>query len=485
MKHLRQWTALLLALVLLFTLTACSGKKSGKTEKTEASSSDVRLPYSREDGVNPFTAVSLMNQPVMPLLYEGLFYMNSSYEPVPEIAESATFGGGNLVVRLRSGARFSDGSQITPTDVIYSFTRAKKSTYYGTALTMFTSASTTELGSVAFRLAYASKYAAADLTFPIVKSGTADKGDNIPVGSGPYCYSVSNMGGVLKKNENNSSVRSADKNSSGSHHGSINQIFLTNVSDTATLMSNLAIGNINAVYDDLAAGPVTRVQANYGKMPMNNIVVVKMRGNGALGNAKIRQDISALLDRSALVETGLNGYGIPSTLPYNPHWYVTKGIKVPAINKDKAKSQLQKAFKGKTLSILTDASNPFKVNLATELQKQLKSMGISSSIASVNYDGYAKAAGGSGYDFIIAEYKLTNDMNLSAAMPDKPNLKLYQKVLTGEITPQKYCQWYLKQMPYLTLAYRSGLLAYSKDLGKAPHPLPDNPYADAWQWEVH
>jgi hypothetical protein len=76
-------------------------------------------------------------------------------------------------------------------------------------------------------------------------------------------------------------------------------------------------------------------------------------------------------------------------------------------------------------------------------------------------------------------------MNLSAAMPDKPNLKLYQKVLTGEITPQKYCQWYLKQMPYLTLAYRSGLLAYSKDLGKAPHPLPDNPYADAWQWEVH
>ena len=170
MKHLRQWTALLLALVLLFTLTACSGKKSGKTEKTEASSSDVRLPYSREDGVNPFTAVSLMNQPVMPLLYEGLFYMNSSYEPVPEIAETATFGGGNLVVRLRSGARFSDGSQITPTDVIYSFTRAKKSTYYGTALTMFTSASTTELGSVAFRLAYASKYAAADLTFPIVKS---------------------------------------------------------------------------------------------------------------------------------------------------------------------------------------------------------------------------------------------------------------------------------------------------------------------------
>lgn len=484
MKYAKSGIAVLMALILLLSLAGC-GSKNNKGEKTESVSaaSDVRLPYSREDGVNPFTAQSLLNQPIMPLLYEGLYYVDASYKAQPEIASSSSYSAGELTVTLDGSHKFSDGTYISPSDVVYSFQKAKKSVYYGSALNMFSSARSSVGNSVIFKVASFSKYLTSDLVFPVVKMGSAEK-SSTPVGSGQYKYRVSNMGGLLEKNSECKTIRTAEEKGNKKHRGSINKIYLSNIADTATLMDSLAIGNFNAVYDDLAAGPPERVKVNYGQMPMNDIIMVKLRTSGDLANAKLRQDISTLLDRDSLVNTGLSGYGIPAALPFNPQWYETKDFKVNKYNKDTAKSQLQKAFKGKTLSILTDGDNPLKVELATELQNQLLDMGIRTTIASPGYESYASAAGGDGYDFIIAEYKIPNDMNLSAAMPDKANLKLYQQVLTGQISLAKYAAWYQKKMPFLTLAYRNGLLAYSKDLANKPVPLPGNPYADAYQWEV-
>lgn len=484
MKYAKSGIAVIMALILLLSLAGCGGKDSkGKTTQSVSSSSDVRLPYSREDGVNPFTAQSLLNQPIMPLLYEGLYYVDSTYKAQPEIATDASYNNGELTVSLDASHKFSDGTIISPMDVVYSFQKAKKSVYYGSALSMFSSAQASTGNSVTFKVASFSRYLTADLTFPVVESGTAEK-SRTPVGSGQYKYRNSDMGGLLEKNPECKTIRSASEKGNQRHRGSINTIYLSNISDTTTLMDSLAIGNFNAAFDDLAAGPPERVKVNYGQMPMNDIIVVKLRTSGDLANARLRQDISALLDRSSLVETGLSGYGIPATLPYNPQWYAAKGIKVHKINTDTAELQVQKAFKGKTLSILTDGDNPLKVELAQELQNQLLDMGIKTTIASPGFDSYASAAAGDGYDFIIAEYKLPNDMNLMAAMPDKANQKLYAKVLTGQISLEKYAEWYQKKMPFLTLAYRNGLLAYSKDLANKPVPLPGNPYADAYQWKV-
>lgn len=483
MKYAKSGIAVIMALILLLSLAACGKKTTGTESATASATSDVRLPYSREDGVNPFTAQSLLNQPIMPLLYEGLYYVDASYKPQTEIASSASYSAGSLVVTLDGSHRFSDGTLVSPMDVVYSFNKAKKSVYYGSALTMFRSASSATGNSVSFKVNLYSRYLTADLTFPIVKSGTAEKGRN-PVGSGQYKYRVSNMGGLLEKNSECKTIRRADEKGSRTHRGSINTIYLSNVTDMATMLDSLAIGNFNAAYDDLAAGPPERVKVNYGQMPLNDIILVKLRTTGDLADAQLRQDINFLLDRESLVNTGLSGYGNPATLPFNPQWYVTKDYKLKTINKEDAKARVQKAFKGKTLSILTDGDNPMKVDLAEELQRQLLEMGVRTTIASPGYSTYASAVGGSGYDFIIAEYKIPNDMNLYYAMPDDANRKLYARVLSGEISLEKYAEWYQKKVPFLTLAYRNALLAYSKDLENKPVPLPGNPFADAYQWKV-
>ncbi len=489
MKHkktVQRVIALAMTLVLLFSLAACGSDdaaSSGKTEKTASETSDVKLPYAREDGINPYTAQSLLNQPIMPLLYESLYYMDANYQPRTELASSATQSGSTITVTLRSDKVFRDGSSVSASDVAYSFGLAKKSTYYATALTLFKSATAVGSNTVEFKLNKANKNAEADLTFPVVKAGSASKGST-PIGSGQYVYQASDSGGLLVRNDKCKTIRSQDgvgeKNKS-----SVNKIYLQNIADTGTLMKNLAIGNINAVYDDLAFGPTERVRAQYGQMPMNNIVILKVnRSNELLANPTVRQCISKLLDRDSLVNTGLEGYGVKTSLPYNPRYYATKDIRTKTPGKDAASNYIRKAFKGKTISILTDADNLFKTELATELQKQLRAMGISSNIASLHYEAYVSAANGGGYDITIAEYKLDNSMDLSVLMPDEDTLKVYSGVLLGTTSYESFLNWYQKNMPFITIAYRNGLLAYANDLKTAPNPLPDSPYADAYDWDV-
>ena len=72
---LRRVSALLLALCMVLLLAACNRgddtvsktKEDDRKPAGVAEDTDLILPYSREEGVNPFTATSLMNAAIMPL----------------------------------------------------------------------------------------------------------------------------------------------------------------------------------------------------------------------------------------------------------------------------------------------------------------------------------------------------------------------------------------------------------------------------------
>lgn len=46
----------------------------------------LKLPYSKGDKLNPFTATSMLNQQLMPLIYDGLFALDKNYNPQPLLA---------------------------------------------------------------------------------------------------------------------------------------------------------------------------------------------------------------------------------------------------------------------------------------------------------------------------------------------------------------------------------------------------------------
>ena len=68
---------LVLTVALSFAFSGCSNKKDGGDETTTMPPEAVeavqtlKLPYSKGDKLNPFTATSMLNQQLMPLIYDG------------------------------------------------------------------------------------------------------------------------------------------------------------------------------------------------------------------------------------------------------------------------------------------------------------------------------------------------------------------------------------------------------------------------------
>ena len=476
---LRGAAALLLAMCMILLLAACNrGGDAGNTVEEDdrkpagmSENTDLILPYSREEGVNPFSCTSLMNEAVMPLLYDGLYTIDEHYEPSMVLVENMVVNGTTLMLTMNADRRFSDGTAISADDVAYSFQMAKNSTYYGSLLDGISEATAGGTTTISFTLTKPNQYITSCLTFPIVKSGTADKADSIPVGSGKYTYAVSDTGGVLKKSEQYKSEKFK-----------VEEIFLQNIPDQETLFNSLNIESVYAAVDDISDGEIDRITANTAQTPLNNLVYIGIRENGNLADASVRQALDAILDRGKLISSGLSGYAEESELPLNPNWFALESPKSQPMEKSKAKDKLAESLADQPIKVVTLSNNPFKKQLANELVKELKSAGVTAEVEALEPAIYRSAISSGLYDLYIGEYRLTNDMDISGVLNNKQLESSWASVMRGTSTCEAFLKAFTKEMPFLTIGFRTGVLAYSRNLKTEVAPLPGNPYANVTDW---
>ncbi len=477
----RRTTAYVLVLcmmaTMLLTFTSCKGDENAKESETGTSSESeehagIRLPYSREDGVNPFTAKTLMNSAIMPLIYSGLYSVDGSYNANPDLATGSELQDNTLVVSLGS-KHFSDGSSINADDVVYSFKKAKESTYYASSLSFFTDVSAANSKTVVFYMSFKNVYATSLLTFPIVKQGSADTATGVPVGSGHYTYSATTEGGVL---EQNTQYSSEDYTTA--------QITLVNMSSSKALLYGLVINNYDGVFDDLSTGISQRINASMVHVDLNNLVYLGVNANSAFSDLELRRYLSAVIDREGLINSGLEGYGNATELPFNPNWYGAKDISAPKYNMEEAETYFSSRLSGRTLNILVNADNNFKVKLAEALATQLSELGVKSTITSVPYATYVSGVAGGYYDIYIGEYKLTNDMNISGLLGDETLVTSYAEMLAGNMKSSDFITLFYDNQPFIPVAFRTGVLAYSRSVETEVNPLPHNPYANIFDWFI-
>lgn len=478
----RRLTALVMVLCLVCLLSACQNKgdPSGNAKEDDrkpagiSADTDIILPYSREEGVNPFTATSLMNESVMPLIYDGLYRIDASYEASPVLVESSVVNGRTLMLTMSSERRFSDGSAISADDVKYSFDLAKNSLYYGTLLRNIDSAVSGGTTTISFTLSKPNQYIASDLTFPVVKAGTADKKDSIPVGSGRFVYKHSGNGGVLEKSEEYKSEKFRAET-----------IFLQNIPDEETLFSSMNIESINAAPDDLDGEGGFRNTASDAQFPLNNLLFLGVKQNGALADASVRQAMSAVLDRKTFVSSSLSGYGVETDLPLNPDWYGLKDIqKEKTMDRTKARARLGETLGGQPVKIVAPTDGGFKELIADEVAKELKSAGVPCEVELLDAAVYRSAVSSGLYDLYVGEMRLTNDMDISVVLGDSQLESSWDAVLAGTTGCDTFVKAFYKQMPILPIAFRTGMLAYSRNMNEEVVPLPGDPYANVTDWKL-
>ncbi|MGN1203027.1 MAG: ABC transporter substrate-binding protein [Eubacterium sp.] len=471
----KKYVALFLAIAMLIScFTGCSADNI-ESEITTAVSTTAKgkdnttfkLSYTQSDSLDPFKAATQNNQVLATLVFESLFDLDESYEPVANIATGYAFTDKTtLRVDINPQLKFSDGSDLDTEDVVYSIKAAKKSPAYGTALGCISSAEA-QGNSVIIKLSYANPYAVNLLTFPI--ASVNDDKNGFPVGSGRYFYENSNGKTVLKAN------------TEIGFDPYITTITLVNIAASDSIDNAVNIGNISYAFRDMSVDTSKRLSCAKKAVSINNLVFVGVNSTGGIAsNVQIRRAISLAVDRTVLAESAYSGYASAADSVFNPDFKSAGDVNLFSESADTAAAKqalIQSGYDSKDLSvsILVD-TNENKLSCANLIKTQLESAGFKVTIEKESVKEYKRRIQNVEFDLYIGEIKLTDDMCLYPFFDTKGGARygintkkmtcddIYKQYLTGEVELGKFILSFNDEMPYIPLLYKKGMICYSKAL---------------------
>jgi len=315
------------AMVLGLGVAACS---SSHSTSGSSASKPVTLTEESVTGVtftknfNPFDTNSLGTQAnLRSLTYEPLFEFDALQPGVyhPMLGKSFTWsnGGKTLTVDLRTGVKFSDGTPFTSADVAYTFNLMNSNAaanYSG--LPALASVTTPDTSTVVlnFKAAqYANIFAIAGDTLIVPKHiyssissiATASVAD--PIGTGPY---------VLKSFTTQLVTFSANPHYWGGTPP-ISTVQIPYYSGNTAATTALAAGQLDWAGNEIPSLQQLYVSKdpahNHYWFPGGNTVTlwINVTKGGPLADVKVRQAISAGLNRQELSTKGEYGYEAPAT----------------------------------------------------------------------------------------------------------------------------------------------------------------------------
>lgn len=492
MKKAFKILSVFLSLSLLFC--AC-GKQSQPSDDAPSESStasgdisaqtngNVRLPYNAADGINPFFAKSYENLYLTKLLYMPLFTVSASYDAEPLVASSISINGKNATVAVKSGLKCHGSANLTPSDVVYSFNKAKTSYAFADSLKSVESAAVSG-NSVVFTSAFEDTFVALKLVFPIVKENTAELQTDIPIGSGQYYFYENKL------------VSTADANKF---------ITLTSVNTAESSLNAYKIGNTDIFFTDLSDCNYTGLYGNYTAADLNNMVYLGFNEKIGGLNKNIRSAVAVLLNSEDLAQSSYQGHAIPCKAPCNPNWSVYKEQNVAQISTvgdtQKAAQIIDRSgftrYSGKALtdgsfvlsfSLIVNADNKYRVAAAYAVADALNQAGFYIEVKPLSFEDYSERIASGNYDIYIGEIKLDYSMDLSQLFtktqeeteetektePSKVS-QSYLEMRAGKISYADFYKVFVEYHPFVPLVFRTGAVFgsnnFSGDFSHFPYDL--------------
>lgn len=458
---------------------------------TTVQAGNIILPYSKSDSLNPFFATGLENSALAFLYCQPLFTVKNDYSPQAVVADTFNTSGKTVTVTIKS-VKYSDSSQLKLKDIVYSFNLAKNSTGYSQRLSNVESA-TVKGNAVEFTLKKPDAFVFNILTFPIVKEGTANTANDIPVGSGQFVFS-------------DDETMALSSNSQG--ESSITSIKLNDIKKLDYITNELEIGNINYLFENFSDGNYKRIVAENKAVTLNNFVFVGMNSSyGALASSAIRTAIYYAVDKQTVSASSFQGYALASSLPFNPDFYELDNVNIPDVKGDKNKSIsiLEKTGYNRytktgirtngtnvlQFSILVNSQNIFRLAAAYKICDNLNEIGFQASVEAVDSNVYQQRISSGNFQMYIGEVKLTENMDLSVFSQGIAGAGInktdkfftdYDSFREGTIGMQEIANSFMDSVFVVPLCYRAGMAAYSKaytpDFSCAPFDI----YANMQNW---
>ncbi len=497
--YVKKITALILAGLFVISLASCDTGEVNEEITTEEQVTEIPLPggslsvpYTSLDSLNPFYIKTVLNSCLVSLIYRSLYRINTAFMPEADLAASESLTGRTLKVYLTEELVFPDGAMLTAADVVYSYEKAKESYLYANTLENISSCKEGEGNSIIFTLNEADVNALAALTFPVVKKGTAESEDFLPVGNGYYQFSQDGIRLSLKAN-----LKYAGE------VPSVGTIRLTDVKGNTSAESLVSSGEIDFYYSDLSDSNITGVNSGVTNVYLNSLVYLGVNhANVNLLLASFRQALSYAIDRPGIVENAYRGFARSTVSPFNISWEKFSAVSSDiSLSQDALKASELLSARGfgadgisMELKLICNEGSSFMRNTASLIAGALEEHNINVTIKLLSSEGMKEAVAAGAYDLYLAEIKLPATMDLSQFFSPEGNAsygidlgscssdEAYFSYKSGDGSMEDFLSAFMAEMPFIPILYRNGRLCYTRSATCEINAAEGNIFSDINIW---
>ena len=399
--------------------------------------------------LNPYLLSSQTNLTVSRLIYEGLFEVSPSYEPVNVLcATYETADNRSFVFHLKEGVSFHNGRPLTAQDAVYSIELARQSDFYKDRLSRISSVSAGEELEVIITLSSACSTLPLLLDVPIIPEGQGE--DDIPAGTGPYVPSTKQE---FLSTGGSSMFLSVFPDRRDSAALPCERIRLVDVQD-----EDVTTSFETGVIDIAETDPCDLNYISYGgdnEARYYDTTVMQYIGFNSrhvfFSNAFARRAVALAIDRSAIVSECMSGFAGESSLPVapsSPLWSEEENSKTAYSVKELSDilrlnhttdsdddgffeltvTGIEVSF---TIDFICCGENPRKLAAAEMIYEELRNTGFDISLRVLSWDEYTRALRNGDFDMYYGEVKLTADFDISPLIASGGRLNY------GRVSPEK------------------------------------------------
>lgn len=366
-------------------------------------------------------AAAAIDEVVFINLFEGLTQVDRDGTVKPVLAESWTISddGKTYTFKLRDGVKFHDGTDFNADDVKFSLERGKAADSANAQKAKFEQIESVEVVSPT-EVKVTLKQPVGDfLTFlgtgdaVIVAPESAADNKAKPVGTGPFRF------GQWVQGDKVDLTRSAD------YWGTpvkLEKATFKIIADNAAAFSSMMAGDVDGF-------PIFNAPENlpqFAADPRFSVVVGTTEGETILStnnarepfsNLKVRQAIAHAIDRKALIDGAMFGYGTPIGSHFAPHHPAYKDLTgTYPYDLEKAKALMAEAGLADGFKATLKLPPPVYARRGGEiLASDLKKIGIELELIPLEWAQWLEQVfKGKDYDLTIVSHTEANDINIYA-----------------------------------------------------------------------
>jgi peptide/nickel transport system substrate-binding protein len=369
-------------------------------------------------------AAGAIDQVLYSNVFEGLTRFSSDGSVIPGLAESWEISedGKTYTFKLRSGVSFHDGTALDAGDVVFSLDRARAEDSTNAQKALFANIETVSAvddstvtvtlakpqGNFLFNMAWGDAVIVAPESIEGIKSN--------PVGTGAFTFTDWKQGDSITLTRNEGYWGEAAK---------LDGATFKFISDPTAAFAAMMAEDIDAFYGYPAPENLAQFEAN----PRFTVLAGNTEGETILAinnklppfdNKLVRQAVAHAIDRSAIIDGAMFGYGTPIGSHFAPHHPAYVDLTGNSLyDPEKAKALLAEAGFEDGFSTTLKLPPPSYARRGGEIiAAQLREVGIETEITNLEWAQWLEQAF-KGYDFGMTIVSHTEPMDIGIyARPD-------------------------------------------------------------------